>query len=125
MSALVVTGVLSATALPVGRTSVSTYQMNSAIQTMSRDLEQARLKALESNGAVTVRCESDETYSVAGKLRRLPGGVRFSDVSADSVVFGHLGAVKDGVAQTFVLVSKVEEEAELRVRIAGAVEVRK
>ncbi len=123
MSALAVTGVLSAAALPVGRSSVSTYQLDSAVQTLSRDLEQARLKALESNTEVVVVRESDDTYAVAGRVRRLPGGVRFSEVSADSVVFAHLGALKAGVAQTIVLVSRASAEAELRVGVAGAVEV--
>ncbi len=124
LMALLATAVLSAMAIPVGRSSVADYQLNSAAELLSRDLERARLKALDANGDVALRRESDGTYSLSGKLQRLPHGVSFSISSADSVVFNRFGAVSDGVATSFVLTMGIRSR-ELRIRAAGAVEVRR
>lgn len=125
MTAVVVAGVLSAFAVPLGLSSVTAQRLGAAVEAMSRDVERARLMALERNATVTVRCDSPGTYTAAGKMRRLPEGVHFSDGSADSVVFGRLGAVSDGLAKSFVLASVSGQSAEVVIGPAGSVEVRR
>ncbi len=119
--ALMVTAVLSTMALPVGRSGVATYELSAATTTVCRDLERARLKALEANAEVMVSRESERSYRIAERVQRLPKGARFSSTSADSLVFNRLGAVSDGGVATFVI-ELGDRSRELRVGAAGAVE---
>lgn len=108
-------------AVPLGRSGVATYELSAATTTLCRDLERARLKALEANADVGLHRESERSYRISGKTHFLPNRARFSGSSADSVVFNRLGAVSDGVMAIFVIEAAGRSRG-LRVGAAGAVE---
>ncbi len=123
MVTLFITGVLSAMALPLSRSMIGQNQLSTASEVLSRDLERARLRALDGNRKITVRRQSDQTYNVDGKDHQLAGEIRFSAVSADSITFSRLGVLADGIQQSFMLVHPEGDSHTVLVRPAGLVEV--
>jgi type II secretory pathway pseudopilin PulG len=122
---LLLIGAAMGTTGPLSRRMIALYQLNAATQTLTADLEQAKIRAIQSNALEAVARETGRDYRAAGYPRRLPGMVRFGEESADTVVFNGLGAMSDGTSHRFVLVNLFGETREIVIYAAGGHEVRK
>ncbi len=123
--AVVITLIATAisTAGPLSRRVIARYQLTTATHVLATDLARARITAIKANAATTVLRTSERDYRASGHPRRLPGLVRFTDSSADSLAFDGLGALQGGVAQRFELYNTFGESVEVRVYAGGGHEV--
>jgi Tfp pilus assembly protein FimT len=123
--AVVVTLIATAisTAGPLSRRVIARYQLNTATHVLATDLARARITAIKANAATAVLRTSDRDYRASGHPRQLPGLVRFTDSSADSLAFNGLGALQGGVTQRFELYTTFGESVEVRVYAGGGHEV--
>jgi Tfp pilus assembly protein FimT len=123
--AVVVTLIATAisTAGPLSRRVIARYQLSTATHVLATDLARARISAIKANDVTTVLRTTDRDYRASGHPRQLPGMVRFTDSSADSLAFNGLGAMQDGVAHRFELYNTFGESVEVRVYAGGAHEV--
>ncbi len=117
-------GTVLGTAAPLGQRVVANYQLNTAVQALSAEVAEAKIRAVKTNSVATVKRESAREYSVVGSWRKLPSKVRFDGASADSLAFNGLGALTAGATQSLVLVNTYDEKRELRVYAAGGHEIR-
>lgn len=123
--AVVVTLIATAvsTAGPLSRRVIARYQLTTATHVLSTDLARARISAIKANDVTTVVRTSDRDYRASDYPRQLPGMIRFTELSADSLGFNGLGAVQDGVTHRFELYNKFGESVEVRVYAGGGHEV--
>ncbi|NIR46073.1 MAG: hypothetical protein GWN99_16725 [Gemmatimonadetes bacterium] len=122
---LIIIGAVLSMSAPLSRRVIANYQLNTAVQTLTSDLAQTKIRAIQANEVSTVKLESESYYRAAGHPRELPGMVKFDGSSSDSVAFNGLGAVTDGTAHAFLLVNTYGETREVRIYAAGGHEVRK
>lgn len=123
--AVVVTLIVTAvsTAGPLSRRVVARYQLNTAAHVLTADLVRTRVSAIKANAVTSFVRTSDTAYQASGHPRQLPGMVRFSEASADSLAFNGLGALQDGVTHSFELYNTFGESIEVRVYAGGGHEV--
>jgi hypothetical protein len=120
---LLMLGIALGLTAPMSRRIIARFELNSAAQTLTSDLEYAKIRAIQSNAVTVLWRETARDYRVDGRPRRLPAMVRFGDASVDSLRFNGLGATVDSGIQRLVLENSLGERLEVRVFSSGGYEV--